>query len=129
MYKQVITIVIISILIFSLNKITQDYTDKTVETIREDLESIRQDIMTGNFNNEDLKQNINKTYEKWEELDDKLAFYIEHNEIEKIKSSVISVRSYIEVQEYSQAIENIDKSIYVLEYIDEKEKISLDNIF
>ena len=74
MYKQVITIVIISILIFSLNKITQDYTDKTVETIREDLESIRQDIMTGNFNNEDLKQNINKTYEKWEELDDKLAF-------------------------------------------------------
>ncbi|MCI9016103.1 MAG: DUF4363 family protein [Clostridia bacterium] len=129
MYKQVITIVIISILIFSLNKITQDYTDKTVETIREDLESIRQDIMTGNFNNEDLKQNINKTYEKWEELDDKLAFYIEHNEIEKIKSSLISVRSYIEVQEYSQAIENIDKSIYVLEYIDEKEKISLDNIF
>ncbi len=129
MYKQVITIVIIIILIFSLNKITQDYTDKTVETIREDLESIRQDIMTGNFNNEDLKQNINKTYEKWEELDDKLAFYIEHNEIEKIKSSLISVRSYIEVQEYSQAIENIDKSIYVLEYIDEKEKISLDNIF
>lgn len=74
-------------------------------------------------------EHADNAYEMWEELDDKMAYYIEHNELEKVKTTLTSIRSFVEVEEYTQAVESIDRCIYVLEKIDEREKVTLDNIF
>ncbi len=74
-------------------------------------------------------KHANETYDSWEKLDDKMAYYIEHDELEKVKTALTAIKSYVEVEEYNQSVESIDKCIYILEHIKESEKLSLDNIF
>lgn len=129
MKKELIICIIILILIFGLNYITQKNTDYTVETLSENLGKIREEIIKENPNKNQAMNDVNKTYDKWEELDDNLAYYIEHDELEKVKTALTSAKSFIEVEEYAQGVEATDKCIYILDHIHEKEKFTLDNIF
>ena len=58
-----------------------------------------------------------------------MAYYIEHDELEKVKTAITSIKSYVEVKEYNQSLESIDKCKYILEHIQESQRLSLDNIF
>lgn len=129
MHKELILSIIIIVFIIGLNTITEKNTDKTVKTVSTNLEIVRQDILKKEAKKEEIQTHLNDAYNKWEELDDIMAYYIEHDELEKVKTALTSARSFIEVEEYEQSIESIDKCIYILEHIQEREKLSLDNIF
>ncbi len=128
MHKELIISIIIVALIFALNYVTQKNTDNTVEIVTEKLDIVRNSALEENPNKDKVTNNINIAYDKWEELDDILAYYIEHDELEKVKTALTSARSYIEVEEYAESIEAIDNCIYILDHIHEKEMFSLDNI-
>lgn len=128
MYKELIISIVIVSLIFCLNYITQKNTDIAVETVTEKLNIVRNSALEEKPNKDIVKSDINVAYDKWEELDDILSYYIEHDELEKVKTALTSAKSYIEVEEYLESIEAIDKCIYILEHIHEKEMFSLDNI-
>ena len=128
MYKKLIISIIIVALIFSLNYVTQKNTDITVETVTEKLNTVRNSALEEAPNKDKVTSDINIAYDKWEELDDIMAYYIEHDELEKVKTALTSAKSYIEVEEYLESIEAIDKCIYILDHIHEKEMFSLDNI-
>ena len=129
MYKELIISVIILIFIFGLNYITQENTDYTVDVMSDNLGILRKNILEDEENRDKIIQQSNLVYDKWEELDDKMAFYIEHDELEKVKTALTSIKSFIEVEEYSQSVEEIDKCAYILDHIHEREMISWDNIF
>lgn len=128
MYKELIISIVIVSLIFCLNYITQKNTDIAVETVTEKLNIVRNSALEEKPNKDIVTSDINVAYDKWEELDDILSYYIEHDELEKVKTALTSAKSYIEVEEYLESIEAIDKCIYILEHIHEKEMFSLDNI-
>lgn len=102
MHKELIISVIIIIFIFGLNYITQKNTDNTVEIVTDKLQIVRQEVMQDNPNKEQAMDRARIAYDKWEELDDKLAYYVEHDELEKVKTALTSVQSYVEVEEYSR---------------------------
>lgn len=102
MYKELAISIIIIILIFGLNYITQKTTDNVVETMTTKLDIVRQEVAQDNPNKEQAMNGVKIAYDKWEELDDKLAYYIEHDELEKVKTALTSAKSYIEVAEYSR---------------------------
>lgn len=129
MYKETIISIVILIFIFGLNYITEKNTDETVNTMSENLKAVRQDLVKDDIDKEQIKQDTFKAYDKWEELDDTMAYYIEHDELEKVKTAITSVKSYVEMEEYSQSIEAIDKCIYILEHIRQREMFRMDNIF
>ena len=122
MHKEIIISIIIVALIFGLNYVTQRNTDITVETVTEN------SALEEEPNKDKVINYINIAYDRWEELDDIMAYYIEHDELEKVKTALTSAKSYIEVEEYLESIEAIDKCIYILDHIHEKEMFSLDNI-
>ena len=93
------------------------------------MQNLRQEVLEENPDYEKVCSHSEEAYNKWEEEDDTIAYYIEHNEIEKVNTALTSVKSFIEVKEYSQSLEVIDKCIYILEHIEEKELVTLDNIF
>lgn len=128
MHKELIISIIIVIFIFGLNYITQKNTDIAVESVSAYLEKTKSDVLEQNPDKEKATKKINETFDKWEELDDVLAFYIEHDELEKVKTALTSAKSYIEVEEYNQSVEAIDKCVYILDHIHEREMFSLDNI-
>lgn len=128
MYKELTISIIIVALIFGLNYVTQKNTDMTVQTVTEKLTVVRNSALEEEPNKDRVTSDINMAYDKWEELDDILSYYIEHDELEKVKSALTSAKSYIEVEEYKESIEAIDNCIYILDHIHEKEMFSLDNI-
>lgn len=129
MHKELIISIVIVISIFALNYITQTYTDKTVNEVKEHLESIKEELVKEEPDFEKAILKADEAFNKWEELDDKMVLYIEHEEIEKVTTAITSTKSFTEMEDEGQAVDSIDRCIYLLDYIDEREKFTIDNIF
>ncbi|MBR6505166.1 MAG: DUF4363 family protein [Clostridia bacterium] len=132
MYKEIIIIITILVLVFSLNYMTQKYTKFCVSEISSDLNNLRGKIeekINSEEVSEELNNSINSIHNKWDEMYKKLAYYIEHDELEKVETCLTNIRSNIETEELEHSIENLDNCIFVLEHIKDKEQLSLANIF
>jgi glutaredoxin-related protein len=128
-YKEIAISIIVIVAIFGLNYATQNYTNYTVSEMKEKLDNTRIELANENPKYDVAIEKATNTFDRWEELDDILALYIEHDEIEKVKTALTSMKSFIEMQDDSQAVDSIDRCKYILEHIVEKEKFSIDNIF
>ena len=91
MKKEIIIVVIIVILIIIGHIITQNYTKKFFENISVSLEKIEEKIDNDNIEKQNLKNELDDIQEKWNEKYDILAYYIEHDELEKVETQLISM--------------------------------------
>lgn len=132
MWKETIICVVIVISIVSGNIITQNYTVESVENISAKLDELKNEILKvekENGNKEEIDKKVNKVRSEWESRHDKLAYFIEHDELEKIETSLTGLYSFIETEEYTEATSELDKSNFILKHIEEKYAFNLENIF
>lgn len=131
MGKETIISTVIVILIIIGNIVTQNFTVDSVETITNQLSELKTVIFEKeeNINEEEIKNKLEEIEKNWESRHDKLAYYIEHDELEKVETNLTSLRSFIETNEYSEAISELDKSVFVLKHIEDKYAFNLENIF
>ena len=131
MTKELIISIIIVVLIFVGNSVTENYTEESVNETKQSLSSLREEIMKkdDDVDLETAKTKIDDIYEKWNLRHEKLAYYIEHDELEKVKTELTGLKGYIEKEEYSEAVPELDKSVYILEHIKDKTALNLKNIF
>lgn len=131
MTKELIISIIIVVLIFVGNSFTENYTEESVNETKQSLSSLREEIMKkdDDVDLETAKTKIDDIYEKWNLRHEKLAYYIEHDELEKVKTELTGLKGYIEKEEYSEAVPELDKSVYILEHIKDKTALNLKNIF
>jgi len=132
MCKEIIIISVILIIVLTLNYITQNYTKYCVSEVSSELNILREKIKTEIEKEEPTKEldtSIDEIHNKWDEMYKKLAYYIEHDELEKVETFLTNIRSDIETEELEHSIENLDACIFILEHIRDKEKLSLANIF
>ena len=127
MLKEIIICIIIIASIISLDVFTQNFTEKTVSEISEDLNSLKQIILNENI--EKMKKKANNIYNNWEDKNGKLAYFIEHDELEKVSNCLVETKSYIETKNYTDAIAELEEGIFVLKHIQEKNAFNLKNIF
>ena len=127
MQKELVICVILVILIIIGDIVTQNYTKNTVNYITGELKSLKQSL----FEKDDDKadEEISKIDNKWKEVYDKLAYYIEHDELEKVESNFTACKSLAKTREYEQSISELEKTVYVLEHIIDKYSFNLVNIF
>ena len=126
MFKEVIISIIIVLCIIVLDIITQNYTKETVLRTSEMLSKLKDDI---NNNEENILDEIEEIYAKWEERNGKLAYFIEHDELEKVETNLTNIRSFIEENDLIMAINEVDEAKFILEHIKEKNALRLENIF
>lgn len=134
MKKETIICIIIVILICVGNVITQKYTKESVESLSSNLEELKIDLNNelddnSKKSNEEILKEIKNIRENWNLRHDKLAYYIEHNELEKVDNNLTALDSLGETEEYAEAIKELDESIFVLKHIQEKYAFNLKNIF
>mgnify|MGYP004497313341 FL=1 len=127
MHKELIICIILVILIIIGDIVTQNYTKNTVNYMTEELENLKQSLSE----KEDEKSDevINKIDDKWQEVHDKLACYIEHDELEKVETNFTACKSLAKYGEYEQAISELEKTVFVLDHITDKYSFNLVNIF
>ena len=131
MIKEAVICIIIVISILFGNYRTQDYTKESVNKLSEGLMNLRGELIKEeeNINEKNAKDKVDEIYKNWKERHDKLAYFIEHDELEKVETNLISLKSYIETKEYKDSDIELDKGEFILKHIEEKYAFNMQNIF
>lgn len=128
MKKEIIICFVIVIAVIILNLITINYTKDSVESLKVELSNIKEDIEQEREMSL-INEKITSLKNNWEDRYEKLAYYIEHDELEKVHLYIVGIDSNVNSDEYSQAIGELDKCSYILEHIEDKYSLNLKNIF
>lgn len=129
MYKEIIICSIVIIIVVGLNIFTENYTNESIALITGNLENLKENMTSEKQNEKDINEQINDILNNWNERHKKLAYYIEHDELEKVETELVLLKGNIEVQEYEQGIPNLSNCIFILEHIKEKTALKIKNIF
>lgn len=134
MKKEIIVCIIIVITIIVGNIVTQNYTVKSIGILSEELEKLKKDVIEAEENgeeeiNENIKDKKEEIKKEWENRHDKFAYFIEHDELEKVETDLTALNSFIETKEYAEAISELDKCVFVLKHIEDKYAFNLQNVF
>ena len=128
MKKEIIVCIIILILIIGGDIITQSYSENSTARMTKELQEL-QNLIENNTEVEEITERINDIENNFNEDYNKLAYFIEHEELEKVKTGIVSIKAYTKSEELGEAMNEVDKTIYILEHIVEKYKVNLKNIF
>ena len=127
MYKEIIiSIGIIGIVIIA-DCLTQTYTKKSVNKLSSELDILRKYLIEENENGS--KEQAQKVNDSLEKIHSNLAYFIEHDEIEKIETNFTACKSFVNSQSYDLAINELEKTIFVLNHLTDKNSFNLENIF
>jgi len=127
LYKEIIICIFIIALVVTLNICTENYTKESVTLITDNLETLKQTMEEEN--NEETSEQINNIIEEWDNRYKKLAYYIEHDELEKVETELVALKANIEVEEYEQGMPDLNRCIFILNHIKEKSALQIKNIF
>lgn len=129
MYKEIIICSIVIIIVVALNIFTENYTKESVALMTGNLENLKENMIYEKQNEENINKQIDDIVNAWNEKHKKLAYYIEHDELEKVKTELVLLKGNIEVKEYEQGIPNVNNCIFILQHIKEKTALQIKNIF
>lgn len=127
--KQIIIMIIILIIIFSASLYIQNFLKDTSMPLVSKLEEIKNDVQNGNIEDKEIKEKSEEVYKEWEDISDKWAIIVLHDEMDLIEMSLIKMQANVEMGNAQDSIQELETSIFLLEHIEEKEKTSLKNIF
>ena len=136
MKKEIIMILFIVGFVVIGHVFTQNYEKKFLNEIEEDLNNLREKLLISNESkensfetNENLKNDIDEIKEKWEKKYNNLAYYIEHDELEKIETQMVLMYGYIELKQYDYCVIELDKCVFLIEHVRDKDSFQLVNMF
>ncbi|MBR3134594.1 MAG: DUF4363 family protein [Clostridia bacterium] len=127
MKKEIIITIVTIFIIIAGDLITQNYTKRCVEKTSNDLTNLKQNVLNNSGNN--LKDTSKEIYNIWKENSKGLAFYIEHDELEKVDIQMKVVTADLESETPEESVSEIEQAIYLLHHIEEKRALKLKNIF
>lgn len=127
MYKEITITILIVLLILGLDIITNNYTLNSTNSLSGQLEELREEIKEKNTNNLEVK--INEILSNWKKHYNVMAYYLEHDELEKVETELTMLKADIENKRYDECINEIDTSIFILKHIEDKEKFTIQSIF
>lgn len=129
MLKEIIICVVIVIAIIFGDKSTQNYTTESVKELSDGLIGLRESANQETLEDKKIKEKAENVYQQWEKRHGKLAYYIEHDELEKVETELIAIKSNIQTENYEELISGIDKSIFILRHIEDKYAFNFENVF
>ena len=127
MFKEIVICIIIIVLIFSLDIYTHNLTKDIVSKTTENFSGLVEKLYKNE--SENLTKEIQETKDDWITSHDQLAYYIEHDELEKVDTVMVNTISYVSTGDYSSSIMEVEKGKFILEHIQEKNEFNIQNIF
>lgn len=128
----VIFIVFLEIVTNYISKNSVDKIYKQVTSINEELENANVKKENGDLERtekEKLDEKIENLKKDWFDEQDKLSFFFEHDELEKVSKCIIVLEENAKNEEYTDSLEDGKEFIYWLNHFKEKDSMELKNIF
>ena len=130
MKKELIICIIIIAIIIITNVITQNYTKECVSQMNERLDILKEaSLAKEKIEEENITAEIKNIENKWNEFQEKLAFYIEHDELEKVETQIFAMKGFAEIEKYDEIVPELEKCVFILEHIQDKTKLNIKNVF
>ena len=127
MHKEFWTIMIVIILIVGLDIASNVYTSKVSQELTQELEQLKEVLFSKE--EDSIHEKEKEVQEKWDQYHTLLAYYLEHDELEKVETELSVLKGKIEEKEYNNCLEEIETMTFILSHIQEKEKFSFQSIF
>ena len=130
MRDAIIIISIIAIIVIG-DICMQAYLNKTTIEIAQDLQNLKQNTILAKKDNErsNIKKEVNEIEKKWTEINKIWSTIVVHQELDNIEQAIIKAKSSIEEGELPDALQKIETTIFFVEHVKQREKLSLKNIF
>ena len=134
MRKELIIVSLLLVLIFGTNYICQKCLDNVINDMQDKfnrLNIIINDMIKRNKYESDyeLDSILGETDNSWSKYKITLSLFLEHDELEKIDDSVIKIRSYIDVKDYEDTVAEVNRCIFLLNHLKQKQSMQIINIF
>lgn len=129
MYKEIIVCILVVILIISMDLLSNNYTKKVFFSINDSLGNLRNEMLKEDKDQNKINDEITKVEQEWNSKLNLLSCYIEHNELEKVARQLTLIKGNIDVEEYNQAVPQLDDCVYVINHIKDKESLLIRNLF
>ena len=128
MYKELVISIIIVIFIIVVENITGNYLEESIDSMELGMTDIR-NLLLEKKDVKEIKDKYDSILSEWKERYEKLAYYVEHDELEKVETNLVKLKSNIDTQNFDEGIEKIDEGSFLLEHIRNKDTLNLKNIF
>ena len=128
MWRDIVFCIIIIVIIITVDFFIQDYIKNSAEDMTVKLDDLKREVS----NKEEEKINevdTKEVRETWEERYKILASVIEHDELEKVEKNLTGIYSALENNELSEAISELDESMFILRHIKDKYSFKIENVF
>lgn len=125
--KEYVIIVVILIIVFAINCITGKNLESSIRWMRDGIISIENKMSEND--EEGAKNEFYELEDKWKKETDKLSFFVEHNELEKVSDDIAIVEANFNTKDNDKIIETISELKFMLEHIEDKNKLKWKNIF
>lgn len=129
MNKELIICVVIIILIIVGNAITQNYTRQNIQDISTALEKLEEELIVQEINWDNAKSHYYDINKKWKDVKNIMSYFIEHDELEKVETNLVGLNSFIDMRDEKEAVAELNRAIFVLKHIEDKNNLNLRNIF
>lgn len=129
MYKEIIIIILVLAIIIIGNVVSQNNTIKSVTEISSNLLTLRDELIKQDVSQQEAKKQMENIQKNWKKQYNIMAYYIEHNELEKVETELTMLKADIDTKEYAQGVENLDNCIFILKHIKDKSAMKIVNIF
>lgn len=126
MKKELFLCLIIVFMIVISDTVLQRYTNSTMNSLNDDLNELKQELKEEETFN---KLKLKKIKEAWNKNFKVYTCFLEHDELEKINTQLVAIESGIEIEDKEYVYEEIDEAIFIIDHIESKQMLKLDNIF
>lgn len=129
MNKEIIICLIVLVIVIVGNILTQNNTKRIVEEMQGKLMALKDEIQSEQVEQEKVANKMKQVEEIWQAKYETMAYYIEHDELEKVETELTRLKADIETEEYAMAVENLDSCAFILEHIKDKTALKIVNLF
>ena len=128
MWKEIIICIVILILIFVGNYASQNYTVESVKDLNTQLSDL-EELIGQDENNTKIENKIEEIKTNWDDRYKKLAYFIEHDELEKVEANLTSINGLINAETLEDVRSEIQETEFILKHIEKKYAFIIENIF
>lgn len=129
MKKEIVISIIIVFLVVISDFFTSNITDNRINNMNYSLNKMKENIINNESRDNKLILEAENIKRKWEDDNNILSYYIEHEELEKVGTEISSLYNYVESNDINQALDSITRLEFILDHISKKYDFELNNFF
>lgn len=129
--RDTLIIIFIILAIIGGGIFTNKYINNTADEITEKLKKLKDDtiIAKDTENRTYIKEEIENIDKQWKKTSNIWSTIVIHQEIDNIENAMIKAKSSIENGNLEDALQEIETTLFFINHVKDREKISLKNIF